>query len=381
MSSRLRVGVVAPRFAPFRGGVETYVSSAAAALAAHGTDVTVVTQVPRAVELPLREERDGYVVERHRLPIRNVFDVPAWPAVRAACGPGRFDVLWLHSYHTPLAWLIAEWTGTPIVFTPHYHGVGHTPMRQALHHAYRPAGRRLMRRSRRVIVDTRAEADLVLRDFGRDVRAENVVVIPPAVSDPMRGRGAHEPQTPTVLAVARQEPYKRIDVLVSAVALLRSRGSSVRLVVVGDGSALDAHREQARQLDIGDAVTFTGAVDDETLTDLWTTTTIYATASEQEAFGIGLAEALMAGLPVVASDIPAHREVVRQAGAAAAARLCGTGPDAAQAARGFADAIADSAAVGGSRAARASRCSLATEDDVVGRLLDTLTAASERASV
>lgn len=373
--------MVVPRFAPFRGGVETYVSAAAGALAAHGADVTVLTQAPRALDLAPREERDGYVVERHRLPIRDVFDVPAPAAIRAACRSGRFDVLWVHSYHTPLAWLAAERAGAPVVFTPHYHGVGHTPLRQALHVAYRPAGRRLMHRSRRVIVDTRAEADLVLRDFPREVRPENVVVIPPAVSDPMRGAPARVPQTATVLAVARQEPYKRIDVLVRAIALLRRRGSDVRLVVVGEGSALGAHRELAEGLGVLDVVTFTGAVDEQALTELWTSATMYVSASEQEAFGIGLAEALMSGLPVVASNIPAHREVVRQAGPAAAARLCATGTDAAEAAERFASAIAESLSTAGLREARAALCALPTEADVVARLLDTLAAVSDCAAV
>ena len=50
--SALRVGLVVPRFAPFHGGVETYVADAAAALAAEGAEVTVITQVPRAAGLP-----------------------------------------------------------------------------------------------------------------------------------------------------------------------------------------------------------------------------------------------------------------------------------------------------------------------------------------
>jgi hypothetical protein len=62
-SSALRVGLVVPRFAPFRGGRETYVAHAAAALAARGAEVTVVTQVPRAAGLPRCVVCDGHAVE------------------------------------------------------------------------------------------------------------------------------------------------------------------------------------------------------------------------------------------------------------------------------------------------------------------------------
>ena len=228
----------------------------------------------------------------------------------------------MHNYHTPLAWLAAEQAKAPVVFTPHYHGVGHTPLRQALHRPYRLAGRRLMAASRRIVVDTDAEAGLVLRDFPRQVQREKITVVPLAVADPVRGRQPYPSQSPIVLTVARQEPYKRTDLLIRAVVELRTRAVPVRLVVVGDGSGMAAYRELAARLGAGDLVTFTGVVDEETLGRWWASASLYATASQQEAFGIGLAEALVAGLPVVASGIPAHREVVRRAGSAALAELC-----------------------------------------------------------
>ncbi len=82
--SALRVGLVVPRFAPFHGGVETITAHAAAALAAKGAEVTVVTQVPRGIGLPPREEHDGYTIERHDLPFGDSFDVPSPAAARAA---------------------------------------------------------------------------------------------------------------------------------------------------------------------------------------------------------------------------------------------------------------------------------------------------------
>src|SRR3954451_6746550 len=134
--SALRVGLVVPRFAPSHGGIETYTAQAAAALAAKGAEVTVVTQVPRGTGLPSSEEtHDGYLVERHCLPFGDSFDVPSPAAARAAWRPGRFDVVWVHNYHTPLAWLVAERTKAPVVLNPYYHGGGHTRLRAALHPA------------------------------------------------------------------------------------------------------------------------------------------------------------------------------------------------------------------------------------------------------
>lgn len=372
-STALRVGLVVPRFAPFHGGVETYVASAASALAAEGADVTVVTQAPRSAELPQHEALDGYAIERYHLPIGAILDVPSPAAARAASRAGRFDVVWAHSYHTPLAWLVAERTTTPLVFAPHYHGVGHTPLRHALHTAYRPAGRRLMAASRRIVAVTDAEANLLLRDFPREIPRAKLAVVPTAVPDPIHGRQPYPGAANVVLTIARQEPYKRTDLLIRAVAELSRRGVPAHLVVVGDGAGLGAYRRLATELGADGVVTFTGSVDDETLARWWASASMYASASQQEAYGIGPAQALVAGLPVVASDIPAHRELVSRAGPAAAARLCAATDEAG--AR-YADAIAELLPAAAARAERAQRCTLPRTADMVGRLLDILTEAS-----
>lgn len=376
--SDLRIGILVPRFVPFRGGIETYVSTAAAALAEAGPEVTVITQAPRSAKLPSHEMCDGYAVERHPLPVADAFDIPSPAAVRAAIRKARFDVLWMHSYHQPLAWLAAEQAATPVVFTPHYHGVGHTPLRQVLHRLYRPAGRRLMAASKRIVVDTEAEANLILRDFD-NVHREQIVVIPPPVSNPTSGWVPFPGQSNVVLNVARQESYKRTDLLVRAVAQVRDRGVQARLVLVGDGAALPTYRALASELEVDDIVAFAGRVDDETLGRWWASAAMYATASEQEAYGIGLAEALLAGLPVVASEIPAHREVVGRAGRVAASRLCSMHGSDSDTVAEYADAIVELLSEPGSCSERARRCSLPTSAELVEDLLDTLAAVSEQA--
>jgi glycosyltransferase involved in cell wall biosynthesis len=372
-ASALRVGLVVPRFAPFRGGIETYTALAAAALAAKGAEVTVVTQMPRSESLAPREMRDGYLVERHHLPLGASFDVPSPAAARASWRPGRFDVVWVHSYHTPLAWLVAERATSPLVLSPYYHGGGSTPLRDMLHRPYRLAGRRLIAASRRIVVCTDAEGELVLRDFPREVNDDKITVVPPAVADPAGGRQPYVGESHVVLTVARHEPYKRTDLLVRAVAELRSRAVPARLVVVGGGSGLGELRALATQLGAEDVVTFTGQVDEETLRRWWASASLYATASLQESFGIGLAEALAAGLPAVASGIPAHSEVVRRAGSGALAELCRVDAPDIDAAPQYADAMARLLGSPGSCTERAERCALPRPAQMADQLLETLT--------
>lgn len=377
--SCLRVGLVVPRFIPFRGGMETYTEQAARALANRGAEVTVVTQTPRCADVPSRTFRDGYTTERYPLPVGSSFDVPSPAAVRAATRRGRFDVVWVHSYHTPLAWMVAEQASTSLVLTPHYHGTGHTRLRAALHGPYRLAGRRLLAASRCIIVDTEAEAGLLRRDFPRQARRDKIAVIPLAVDDPVRGR-PYPGTIPVVLTVARQEPYKRTDVLIRAVAELRRRGVLVRLVVIGDGSGLVVYRKLAEQLEVQDIVTFTGLVDDDTLGRWWASTAMYATVSEQEAFGIAVAQALVAGLPVIASEIPAHHEVVRRAGPTALAELVAVDSTMCTAAVRYADAIERLLMDLSPRRERAMACTLPTPAMMADQLLEVLTTTTAESS-
>src|SRR5690349_6855197 len=102
---------------------------------------------------------------------------------------------------------------------------------------------------------------------------------------------------------------------------------------------------------------------------------MYATASEHEAFGICLAEALLAGLPVAASGIGAHREVAGRAGSGAMVRLCDVDVPDAEAASQYADAIGELLASTQSRKDRAAQCALPTAAETFTQLLDTLSAA------
>ncbi|MBI2207822.1 MAG: glycosyltransferase [Candidatus Rokubacteria bacterium] len=101
-------------------------------------------------------------------------------------------------------------------------------------------------------------------------------------------------------AVARLDPVKGLDVLVDA---MRDAGTA-ELVVIGDGPqrrALEARAKTSR-------VRFAGAIGDAAR--LLRAFDVYATASAKEGLPIAVLEAMALGRPIVASDIPAHREVL-----------------------------------------------------------------------
>lgn len=121
---------------------------------------------------------------------------------------------------------------------------------------------------------------------------------------------------PYLLYVARIEhPGKNHVRLLEAYARLRQRGLRHRLVLAGSPwSGAEVVEASARELGVADHVVFTGFVPNEALGDLYAAADVFVFPSLFEGFGIPLLEAMMAGVPVCASDRASIPEVVGEAG-------------------------------------------------------------------
>lgn len=117
------------------------------------------------------------------------------------------------------------------------------------------------------------------------------------------------PRPPTVVCVAALRPEKGHDVLLSAFAQVHRAVPDARLQLVGDGAMREALQAQAAAAGIGGCVEFLGSVPD--VWDHLATADVFALASRSEAFGIAIAEAMAAGLPVVAPAVGAISELVQ----------------------------------------------------------------------
>lgn len=111
-----------------------------------------------------------------------------------------------------------------------------------------------------------------------------------------------------VLHVGRAVPEKRQDDLIRAFARAQLHGW--RLVVVGDLSGDDAFSVRVRTLAAQtEGVVLAGFRGAEALQGLLRHAGCFALPSAIEGFSIALLEALSAGCPVIASDIPANHEI------------------------------------------------------------------------
>jgi phosphatidyl-myo-inositol alpha-mannosyltransferase len=119
-------------------------------------------------------------------------------------------------------------------------------------------------------------------------------------------------ERPTVLFVGRLEKRKGLRFLLRAWPLILERVPEARLVVVGRGRPLEGYRRfAARQGWSEQDVVFAGYVPSEDLPRYYQAADVFcAPNTGQESFGIVLLEAMAAGAPIVASDIPGYRDVV-----------------------------------------------------------------------
>jgi glycosyltransferase involved in cell wall biosynthesis len=114
---------------------------------------------------------------------------------------------------------------------------------------------------------------------------------------------------PTVVNVARHDPVKGVDVLLDAFALVPP---PTRLVLIGDGPETTALQEQCRSLGLDDRVEFRGPSWDGVMAaDVIWAFDLFVLPSRLEGFPATIVEAMLAGVPIVATDVGSVREQLR----------------------------------------------------------------------
>jgi glycosyltransferase involved in cell wall biosynthesis len=129
--------------------------------------------------------------------------------------------------------------------------------------------------------------------------------LPPPAPPPLDG-------SPFILMVGTLEPRKGHELLLRAAAAAELPGLGI--VFAGPTEGREAElRTLAEGLGLADRLTILGRVDDAVLAGLYAQAALLCLPSLGEGFGLPVLEAMAAGLPVVASDLPAIREVAGEA--------------------------------------------------------------------
>lgn len=112
---------------------------------------------------------------------------------------------------------------------------------------------------------------------------------------------SHERQF-SLVAIALLRPEKRIDLLLRALALLKSTGLTLHLTVAGDGPERKALQRLTAKLKLENQVRFVGYCPPQQVRRHLENSHALVLPSDVETFGVALIEALACGRPVVATD-------------------------------------------------------------------------------
>ena len=255
-----------------------------------------------------RANLDGMQV--HRAGSRYTFSIAAPRYYRRHLAETGFDLVVEDLNKVPL--FTPLWARQPIALLVH-HLFGRTafqeaslPLAAATWLLERPLAA-VYRNTPVTAVSASTADDLAARGFERST----IEVIPNGV-DLVRFSPAPAERfpEPTVLYLGRLRRYKRIDLIVQAIAQLRDAGFFARLVIAGTGDQAESLLRLRAQLKLEDRVELAGFVPEDEKLRLLRGAWVHALTSPKEGWGISNLEAAACGTPTVASDSPGLRDSV-----------------------------------------------------------------------
>ncbi len=293
-------------YPPDPGGLEHVVARLAEGAAAAGHEVRVVCATGSSW---LRDPRKR-TTEPPRMGV-GVVRLPTFgiwwsqPLARGYVAASRWpaDVVYVHRPHPLADWASLLGPRRPTIVFHH----ADVQRQRLARFVYRPLGRLVARRADATVVATRAHLEHA-QDLGPAGRAKAVVI--PFGVDPQRFAPTSAPDRPAVfptralgpvgLFVGRLVGYKGLGVLLRAVA-----GTTLRVVLVGDGPVRESLTKEIERGDLDQQVLLVGPVKDEELPGYYQAADyfILPSTTPAEMFGISLIEAMACGVPVISTDL------------------------------------------------------------------------------
>lgn len=330
----MRVGLVCPYDWSAPGGVKQHIRDLAYALIDEGHEVSVLTPCDDDTQLePFVVSAGRAVAVPYNGSVARVsLGVVSASRVRRWVRDGAFDVVHVHEPASPSLSMLACWVcDGPLVATWH----SSSERSRAMSVAYYALQTVMEKISGRIAVSEKARQTLVENVGGDAVLIPNGVACKNfRVGEPFEGY----PRTgKTLLFLGRiDEPRKGLQVLIGALEAIVQAWPDIRVLVAGPGDVKSV--KASLPATVVDHVEFLGLISEEDKVRAFKSADAYvAPNTGGESFGIVLLEAMSAGTPVIASDLDAFSQVLKDG-------ECGVlfaNGDSASLARAVSDLLAD----------------------------------------
>lgn len=311
-SGSLCVLMVAARYFPYTGGVETHVYEVGRRLARAGVEVAVLT-TDLSGQLPTTEELEGVQVHRVRAWPSNK-DYHFAPDIYRFIAQRQWNLVHCQGYHTfvaPLTMFAAWQMRIPYVVS--FHSGGDTsPFRKMFRGIQQKALRPLLAKGQRLICPSRWEAEYFRNRLS--LPDHQFVVIPngashlPVITDFMSAKS--DGDRTLIVSIGRLERYKGHQRVIAALPEVLAHIPNAHLRIVGTGPYGPTLRKIARKLGVSEQVEIRAVApgDGNGMASLIARANLVTLLSEHEAQGIAVLEALALRRPVLVARTSALQE-------------------------------------------------------------------------
>ncbi len=152
-----------------------------------------------------------------------------------------------------------------------------------------------------------SKADLMKRG----IPEADILVSHPGIEPPQIDVRTDRPRSCKVAYVGRLEAYKKIDVMLHAMARLKDRFPQAAITIIGRGPEQKRLESLAKTLGLADRTCFAGFVSNAERDRLLAEARVCVCPSEKEGWGLTVIESNATGTPVVATDADGLRDSVR----------------------------------------------------------------------
>lgn len=313
LGGQLKIALVSPYDYPYPGGVTEHIGALDEHLRALGHDTRII-----AASSAGEDELGDHVikvssaitpVETGGSRARVSYAPQVFQRVKKILREENFDIVHVHEPTVPML-------SVAVLRHSHAINVGTFHAYRESNSAYdlmRPLLLRVFNRLDGRIFVSNAARDFVTRYFpGESVVIPNGIDIARFSAPDLQPLPQFDDGKANILFVGRLDERKGFRHLLRAFPHIQEKFPAVRLIVVGafDQSDKTPFVRYARTHNLKD-IHFVGRVSPEELPRYYRTATIFcAPSTGSESFGIVLLEAMAAGVPIIASDIPGYRGVL-----------------------------------------------------------------------
>lgn len=301
----LRVLHVSPSYARKDGGPSEVLRGLLPALDSLGIEQTVITTDKGA------NASDSDFLHQHRVVAYRARPPYSWTfsptmALGIFSGVRAADIVHIHSIHTftsTLAMFACRWLKTPYLLEPHgaldkYHmDQGRVKKKRYMKFIDRGNIKHLSG----IIYSSKRESDHGFLEMPKTPSHVVPLGVHKSLFEIIRQDAAN--RSFEILFLGRVTEKKHLDLVITALATEPLLSTDCRVTVAGpiDSALTYDPIKLVKDLGVSDRVTFLGQVDANARQDLLSRASVYVLPSEDESFGVAVAESLAAGCPTVAS--------------------------------------------------------------------------------